>query len=62
MMGMLAWIFGILGGLCAIMGIITAAEVMDPLGAGFTTMFWFVLSVILLLATIAFAVSESKYE
>ena len=62
MMGLLALIFGLLGGLCAIMGIITAAEIMDPPKAGFTAMFWLTLSVILLLATIAFSVSESKYD
>ena len=62
MMGILAWIFGSLGGLCAVMGIITAAEVMPLLGAAFDSMFWLVLSVILLLACIAFAVSRSGYE
>ena len=57
-MGMLAWTFGILGGLCAVMGIITAAELIEPLATEFTWMFWFVLSAILLLATIAFAVGR----
>ena len=61
-MGMLAWIFGGLGGLCAVMGIITAAGVVLLLGAEFTSMFWMVLSVILLLSCIAFAVSRGGYE
>jgi len=61
-MAIVAWVLGILGGLCAVMGIITAAEVIALLGAEFTVMFWLVLSVILLLACIAAAVSRSVYE
>ena len=61
-MGILALVFGILGGLCAVMGIITAAEVIPLLGVEFTTMFWLTLGAILLLACIAFAVSRSGYE
>ena len=61
-MGILAWIFGGLGGLCAMMGIATAAEIAPVLGEQYTTMFWFVLSVILLLICIAFAVSQSQSE
>ncbi len=54
-MGMLAWIFGFLGGLCMVLGITTVTEVISPLG-GFTWMAWFWLSTILFLITIAFAV------
>ena len=61
-MGILAWVFGILGGLCAVTGIITAAEVIPLLVTGFTAMFWLVLSAILLLACVAAAVSRSGYE
>ena len=57
-MGMLAWIFGVIGGLCAVMGIITAAGVVPLLGAEFTWMFWLVLSAIVLLISIAFAVGR----
>ena len=57
-MGMTALIFGIVGGLCAVMGVVTAAEVVPSLGAAYTWMFWFVLSAILLLICIAFAVSR----
>jgi len=61
-MGMLAWTFGILGGLCAVMGIITAVEVI-PEYAGLTWMFWLVISAILLLVSIAFAVGRGgRYE
>ncbi len=62
-MAIAAWIFGILGGLCAVMGIVTAAEVFTiDIGAAFTAMFWLALSAVLLLACIAAAVSRSDYE
>ncbi len=61
-MGISAWVCGILGGLCAVMGIITAARVVLMLGAEFTAMFWLVVSAILLLASIAFAVGRAGYE
>ena len=54
-MGMSAWIFGILGGLCAAMGIITATAVI-PEFAELTWLFWLVLSGILLLTSIAFTI------
>ncbi len=60
-MGMLAWIFGGIGGLCAVMGIITATEVI-PEYAALTWMFWMVLSGILLLASIAFTVGGGGGE
>jgi len=59
--GMSAWILGILGGLCAVMGIITATEVV-PEYAGLTWMFWLVLSGILLLASIAVTVGGGGGE
>ena len=54
-MGITAAIVGAVGGLCAVMGIVTAAEVIPLVMPQFTWMFWFVLSAILLLASIAFA-------
>ena len=64
-MAILASILGILGGLVAVVGIITALEV-DPLltelPEAFTEMFWLVLSAILLLGCIAAAVSRTEYE
>ena len=60
-MGITAAIIGAVGGLCAVMGIITAAEVIPLIMPQFTWMFWFVLSAILLLASIAFALGRS-YE
>jgi len=52
--GLLALIFGALGGVGAVIGILTAVEVMPTLADELTWMFWFVLSAILLLASIAF--------
>ena len=61
-MGMSALISGILGGLCAVWGIVTATEVVSEY-AGLTWMFWMVLSGILLLASIALIVGRgSGYE
>ncbi len=57
-MGAIAAIVGAIGGLCAVMGIITATEVIAPIGDEFTWMFWFALSAILLLASIALAVGR----
>ncbi len=62
-MAILAWILANLGGLSAVMGVITAAEVIPSLGAEFTTMFWLTLSAVLLLACIAAAVgTNNSYE
>lgn len=61
-MGISAWVFGILGGLCAVVGICTAAGVVPLLGTEFTSMFWLVVSAILLLASIACAVGRAGYE
>lgn len=63
MMGILALILGSLGGICAVIGIVTAAEVAIPLlGAEFTAMFWLALSAVLLLGCVAAAVSRTSYE
>ena len=53
-MGSLTLIFVALGGLSAVIGIITAVEVMPILATELTWVFWFVLSAILLLIGIAF--------
>ncbi|MFC1903677.1 hypothetical protein ACFLXJ_02130 [Chloroflexota bacterium] len=57
-MGLTAAIVGAIGGLCAVMGIVTATEVIPLLMPQFTWMFWFVLSALLLLASIAFALGR----
>lgn len=54
-MGIAAAIIGAVGGLCAVIGIITAAGVIPLIMPEFTWMFWFVLSAILLLGSIAFS-------
>ncbi len=58
-MGMGALLFGLIGGLCAVLGIITAAELLPALGTEFTWTFWFMLSGIMLLISIAFAAGSS---
>jgi hypothetical protein len=52
-MGAIAAILGGIGGLCAVMGIVTALEVIDPITEQLTWMFWLVISAILLLGAIA---------
>ena len=61
-MGIAAWFFGTLGGLCALMGILRASEVTPLLGAEFTAMFWLTLGVLLLLGCIAASISRGTYE
>ena len=61
-MGLSAAIMFILGGLCAIMGIVNAALATPLIAAGFDATFWFSLAVILLLATIASLLTLGRYE
>ena len=61
-MSIMAAIAGAIGGLCAVMGIITAVEVIPLITPQLTWMFWFVLSAILLLGSIAIALGRSGYE
>ena len=61
-MGTIAAIIGGIGGLSAILGIITIAGVLPPFNEQLTWMFWFVLSAILLLASIAISVGRGGYE
>ncbi len=59
-MGMLAWILGTIGALGMLMGIGTALEIVPLLNAEFTWTFWFMLSTILILLSIAFAVGRGR--
>ena len=64
-MAIAAWVFGVLGGLCALTGILTATEVIPflaELPVSFDGMFWLTLGAVLLLACIAFADSRTEYE
>ena len=54
-MGLLTLIFTALGGVCAVIGILTAVEVIPTFATELTWMFWLVLSAILLLMGIALA-------
>lgn len=61
-MGIAAIILGIIGTLCAAMGIVTAAAVIPPIMPEFTWIFWFALSGLFILGAIAFAVGRTYYE
>ena len=61
-MGIMTVITGAIGGFCAVMGIITAVEVIPLITPQLTWMFWFVLSAILLLGSIALALGRGGYE
>ena len=61
-MGVLAFITSILGGLCAIMGIINATLVSPLLVTDVDETFWFSLAVISLLAAIASLLSRGMSE
>jgi uncharacterized membrane protein len=53
-----AWIAGIIGGLCMAMGIVTATEAIPLLGSELTWLFWLVLSGILFLISIVFTLGR----
>ena len=61
-MGIFALILGVLGGLSAVMGILTALEAVPVINAEFTWLYWFGLSVILFLATIASLLTQARPE
>ncbi len=63
-MGMLALILGILGGLCTVMGILTAVEVVPVFigSVAYDTAGWGGLAGILLLGCIATLTARSGYE
>ena len=57
-----AWIAGVLGGLCMVMGIVTALGAIPLLAADLDWLFWFALSGILFLASIAFTLGRGESE
>ena len=61
-MGIAAAIIGCVGGLSAILGILTILEVQLNIGDQFTWMFWLVLSAVLLLASIALSVGRGQSQ
>ena len=64
-MGVLAWVLGILGGLCTVMGILTAVEVVPAFigSVAYDTIGWGGLAVIYLLGCIATLVARGgSYE
>ena len=58
---MLSGIVNILAALCGVMGILTAAEVFDPIMAEMTATFWLILAGVLFLSTIAIHASRGEY-
>ncbi len=61
-MGVLALILGLLGGLCLIMGIITAAAVIPLIAGGFTAIFWLGLAGVLFVAAITSLLARGGTE
>ena len=61
-MGTAGLIFGILGGICAVLGGLTAGGVIPLLATELTWMFWLVMAGVLLLASIAFNVGHGTGE
>lgn len=57
-MGIAAALIGGIGGLCAVLAVITNLDIELGLGEQFTVMFWFALSGVLLLASIALAMGR----
>ena len=58
-MGLFAAILGGIGGLCAVMGVVTALEVIEPIMDQMDMIFWLMLSAILLLGSIAAALGRN---
>ncbi len=57
-----AIVFGALGGAAAVVGGLTAGKAIPLVTDELTWMFWFVVSGVLLLSSIAFAVSRGRGE
>jgi len=57
-----AIVFGALGGAAAVVGGLTAGKAIQVVAAGLTWNFWFIVSGVLLLSSIAFAVCRSRGE
>ncbi len=60
-MGIMGAILGSIGGLAAVMGIVTALEVIPLITPQLTWTFWFILSAILFLAAITFLLGREEY-
>ena len=63
-MGILSLILGVLGGLCAVVGILTAVEDIIPeeMPDAFTAEVWLMLAIVILLGCIAAAISRAGTE
>ena len=64
-MAILAWFLGITGGLCGVMGVLTAVEVAPSFidePAWSTWVLWMIIAVILLIGSVAAALGRSGVE
>jgi hypothetical protein len=61
-MGISAIILGIIGTICAAMGVVTAARLIPLVMPEFTWIFWFMVSGLFILGAIALSVSRGYYE
>jgi len=59
-MGLLSGVMVVFAALCAIMGILIYSEVIGPFREGLDLIFWFGISGILFVATIALGVTRSE--
>ena len=55
-------IIGIVGAFCALMGILTAANIVPLIGPGFTGIFWLLLSAVVFLALMSAVVIAASKE
>ena len=61
-MGAIAAILGAVGGLGAVLGVITAAEIIPPIDEQFTWTFWLMLAAVLLLSSIAISLGRGGVD
>lgn len=61
-MGLLVLVLSALGGLSAVMGIITAAEIIPTLSSELTWMFWLGLAGVFFLACITVLIARGGFE
>jgi hypothetical protein len=59
-MGVLALVLGLFGGLCTMMGVVTAAEVVPLIAAGFTAFFWLGLAGVLFVAAVLCLIARGE--
>jgi len=61
-MAALAWIVGVIAGICTILGVITAVEFLTFSLPALTAIFWLALAGVLFLAAIATSIASRQYD